>query len=202
MLELEQCKYYCSRAANASRISAADNSNFCIKQNILFLHRVNVIKWQNQNKKPSITGLELKMSLNNLSMLFSLSQSLLQGYLNTHKKKRKTECSCLISVHLKILWKINWGWDHGKKEHPQISCVNYYQTASISELQQSITKSQGRYHSRGWDRSTNFITSERFSLSVAFFRSFYWEQYHQVTVRPRLAFLLLRTVTAPRKINL
>lgn len=150
MLEQEQCKYYCSRAANASRISATGNSNFCIKQNILFLHRPNVIEWQNQKKRPlSITGLELKMRLNNLSMLFLLSQSLLQDYLNTHKIKRKTECSCLISIHLKNLVKDKLRMGPWEKKYPQVSCANYHQAASISELQHSITKSQGRYHSRG-----------------------------------------------------
>lgn len=38
MLELEQWKDYYSRAVNASRISVGGNSDFCIKQNILFIY--------------------------------------------------------------------------------------------------------------------------------------------------------------------
>ena len=36
--------------------------------------------------------------------------------------KRKTECCSLISVHLKILWKINWGWSQEEKKHTHPVC--------------------------------------------------------------------------------
>lgn len=109
--------------------------------------------------------------------------------------KRETECCSPISVYLKTLWKINWGWSQRKKS-PQIPRVNYCQTASIS-YSSSSCEVPGEAPQQSLNHIKYFITSVIiFFLLFDIFQTFYWQKCHQVTVRLRLAFLLLKAVTA------
>lgn len=65
MLELEQWKEYCSKSANASQVSTAGKSKYCIKQNI-FVHFFTV-QMTRPKQKTLLHESRTTMSLNNLT---------------------------------------------------------------------------------------------------------------------------------------
>lgn len=115
------------------------------------------------------------------------------------QKKKKTERCCPISVYLKILWKILWkikrGWSQGKKS-PQIPCVNHCQIPSISYSNKPLRGPRGDTTAESEPHQILPYISDCLFLLFDVFRTFYCHKCHQVRVRLRLAFLLLKAVTA------